>query len=395
MAIKLSGKMSGNDIKSQLENIAAKGDMCENLTTSFKGVSNPICTYGDITGTDVQSWVSLLVISLYCWENSVLDASEYPVSFSTTNRILDMFKNCKSNVGKILYEFAHVLGNNFDVFPLSHLRSYNTFDEIFNSADAVDDICSFYPLYSIVDYMFRESFEDAAEKFKSKIYCIKDGYFWSGYTIENGYQSGTGSCLCGVYVYSDWYEDPSEIPDASAATMFFNDGNGVVFGYKLSGSTYHTPVIFSGFGCFSHIAEYEQYIPNFEYPDDHDMGEYVDAYARGFSSIMDNAYSRGIVYANIDVDAKSDGEIDLYRNSMCYSSNSEGWVSRREYESSDSLTISENYDFATIGCTISVENGVKHISNISLYDNDYEYGIGAIRSEVGLQNFYFTIGEKK
>ena len=65
MAIEINGSMTGAELKTQLEKIAVKGEPCSNLTTSFKNVANPICTLSDMSS--VQSWVSLLVLSLYCW----------------------------------------------------------------------------------------------------------------------------------------------------------------------------------------------------------------------------------------------------------------------------------------------------------------------------------------
>lgn len=256
MAIEINGSMTGSELKTQLEKIATKGELCSNLTTSFKDVSNPICTLNDMSGAIVQFWVSLLVQSLYCWENNLASIGGYdvPLGFSTTNRILDVFKSCSYKVGEILFAFAKAIGNNFDVFPLDNLKKYETWEEILASKEAVDDICSFYPIFSMIDYMHGDALASAAKSFGSKVYYIKNGYFWNGGNIENGYNSGQ-SCVCGVFTpfaVDDIYNNSpawNDVKIISPSNCIYDDG-GVLICSNTTEDRYGDVVAFSGFSCF-------------------------------------------------------------------------------------------------------------------------------------------------
>lgn len=194
MAIELNGTMSGAEIKAQLGKTATKDAgkcLCNNLTTSFTGVSNPICTLGDIQDTAVRHWVSMLMMSIYFWEQDDIGVAK--------NRILDAFNECNSKIGFILQSFADLLQNNYRVFRFTHLDDCNTWSDIFSSKGAVDDICLFYPLFSIVSYLKTSELVNATIAFGSKIYCVKDGAFWCRHIGDDVKYVHEKKAILGVY----------------------------------------------------------------------------------------------------------------------------------------------------------------------------------------------------
>lgn len=391
MAIEINGSMTGNELKTQLEKIATKGELCSNLTTSFKDVSNPICTLGDMSGANVQFWVSLLVQSLYCWEdnaNDYIDTSDkkIPMGFSTTNRILDMFKTCNTRVGRILYEFAKLLGNNFSVFPLSNLCACDTFNDIFSSNGATDDICSFYPLFSMVDYMYGEEIENAAATFNSKIFCIKDGWFWNGYKIQDGYRPGTNKCLCGVYSIesepycSDKYSVKNVYPvDDSHCTH--EDG-----GVKISNSGFF---IFSGFSCFKHVGMFSS------------KSSSGYRYSNVISSIIDGAAGSRYTYINFDtnpVESSNSRKIEFDINGNKYYKLGGGC---KKYQNAYEYAWMCIYPTGVGQCSnfssfeSSVDSTGVHVTGITLDGGSSEFNsIGIMSCNFGLNNLYYTIGKK-
>lgn len=189
MAIEFGGKMNTTQIKTQLEKIATKDEgkcLCQNLTTSFKNVDNPICTVSDMSS---ESWASAIVLALYSWE--YIDGATEP-RLRTKNYMLDAFAKCNSHIGETLYLIASILKNNFVIFPLDNLRACYTWDELFSTKAAVDELCSFYPLVSIVEYTHGKRFATAIKTHDSKIVYIRDGYFWNGYGISSRQ-------VCGVF----------------------------------------------------------------------------------------------------------------------------------------------------------------------------------------------------
>lgn len=184
MTIELNGKMTGAQIKTQFEKMVTKDGgktLCENLTTSFRDVENPICTKEALSDMTAKHWASMLVLFMYIQHR--FKSGEYDRNASLPC-VFDAFKKCEKNVGRILFQVAQMLQNNFSIFPLSRISNYNTWDEIFDSKDAIDDICSFYPLFALVGHIYGQRLAQAAVAYNSKLYCIKDGWYWNSSNIN-------------------------------------------------------------------------------------------------------------------------------------------------------------------------------------------------------------------
>ena len=310
-----------------------------------------------------------------------------PMGFSTSNRILDMFKLCKSNVGKILYEFAKLLGNNFSIFPLSNLCVCNTFNDIFASKSATDDVCSFYPLFSIIDYMYGEEIDAAAASYGSKIYCIKDGWFWSGYKIRDGYRTDSGAYLCGVYyVNIPYYSDASKLKIEPVTDKHCAHTDG---GVRIGSKTYIRDgfFIFSGFSCFRHIGSF--------------YSDSSDGYTNVLSSIIDGAAGRGRrTYINFDTNL-----IDDRIGCISFDINGD-----RNYKLGDGDNKNQNRDAM---CRMEVHHTVikdrfyireyqsdadntgLHVTNIVLNGGTSAFNsVGIISCDFGLSSLHYTIGAK-
>ena len=375
MSIKLSGEMTGTQLKQQLDKAATKDTgkcMCTGLKTSFFNVGNPLCTANSMNDQFIRPWASLLIESLFCWNGD-----------PCTNKIVDAFKHCNKRVGNTLYTFAQLLQNDFAVFPLAHLKTCDTWDSIFASSGAVDDICSFYPLFSLVGYMFGERLANAAIQFGSKIYCIKDGYAWTGEHIGGILAK---NCLCGAYQpYGEYVEGDDAIESGwydytSYARLLHENGGLRIISYY----SYDYYLVFSG---FYHPKRSGDPASTEESP-----CMYFDT-----SFITDVVQNYAKIFLNADASIpNSSGYFYLFSDAE--SPDSVTWIDEGGYSCAVSYTngnASLVFAHTTHTGTVSVEGEIMQVRHVRDGDCDHIKAIEfAPNYPVLFKNLYFTLGSK-